>query len=73
MQVSLQMSHLIVSGTTEKLKQRSSTEDNKMKVVTFGGCGPRDLGMSYVGSIHEQQVTTITNIAFSVSLTCHGV
>jgi hypothetical protein len=27
--VALEMNHLIVSGTTEKLKQRSSTEDNK--------------------------------------------
>jgi hypothetical protein len=27
--VALEMSHLIFAGTTEKLKQRSSTEDNK--------------------------------------------
>jgi hypothetical protein len=27
--VALEMSHFIVAGTTEKLKQRSSTEDNK--------------------------------------------
>jgi len=37
-----------------------------MNIVIFGGCGPHDLGLSCVGSIHKQRVTTITNIAFSV-------
>lgn len=52
-------------------QQRSSSKEVllktiKVNVVIFGGCGPRDLGTSCVGSIHKQRVTTITNIAFSV-------
>jgi hypothetical protein len=52
-------------------QQRSTSKEVllktiKMNVVIFGGCGPRDLNSSRVGSIHEQRVTTITNIAYSV-------
>jgi len=58
-------------------QQRSSSEEVllktiQMSIVIFGGCGPRDLDTSSVGFTHKQRVTTITNIAFTVSLTCHG-